>query len=47
MREQIQRRKHLQTVLWCGDVRKRENLDDPSAEVKIILKWIFKNWDGA
>jgi hypothetical protein len=32
--------------LW-GNVRERDHLEDPNAVGRIILKWIFKKWDGA
>ena len=31
---------------WWGDVRKRDHLEDVGVDKRIILKWIFKEWDG-
>jgi hypothetical protein len=28
---------------WWGDLRERDLLEDPG---RIILKWIFKKWEG-
>jgi len=28
-----------------GNLRERDHLGDPGADVRIILKWIFKKWD--
>ena len=30
-----------------GDLRERDHLEDLSIDRRIILKWIFKKWDGA
>jgi hypothetical protein len=29
-----------------GDLRERDHLEDLSIGGRIILKWIFKKWDG-
>jgi hypothetical protein len=29
-----------------GHLRKRDHFEYPGADRRIILKWIFKNWDG-
>jgi hypothetical protein len=34
------------TGFWCGDLREGDHLGDPGVDGRIILKWIFKNWEG-
>jgi hypothetical protein len=31
---------------WWGDLREGVHLEDPGIDVRIILKWIFKERDG-
>jgi hypothetical protein len=31
--------------LW-GNLREREHLKDPDVDGRIILRWIFRKWDG-
>jgi hypothetical protein len=35
------------TGFWWGDLREGDHLRDPSVDGRIILKWIFKKWDGS
>jgi hypothetical protein len=34
-------------VLWWGKLRGRDHLEDPGVDEKIILRCIFRKWDGA
>jgi hypothetical protein len=34
------------TVFWWGDLSEGDQLKDPGVDGRIILKWIFKKWDG-
>jgi hypothetical protein len=39
-REDVYRR------FWWGNLRKRDHLEDPGVDGRIILRWIFRMWDG-
>jgi hypothetical protein len=30
---------------WWGNLRERDHFEDPGIDGKIILRWIFRNWD--
>jgi hypothetical protein len=32
------------TGFWCGNLREREHLEDPGADGRIILRWIYRKW---
>jgi len=32
------------TGFWWGNLKKRDQLEDPSVEGRIIFKWIFRKW---
>jgi hypothetical protein len=36
----------VHTVLWWGKLRETDHLGDLDLNGKIILKWIFKKWNG-
>jgi hypothetical protein len=36
----------VHTVFWWGVLMKRDHLEDLGIVGSIILKWIFKKWDG-
>jgi hypothetical protein len=33
------------TGFWWGNVRERDNFGDPDVDWRIILRWIFMNWE--
>jgi hypothetical protein len=33
------------TGLWCGNLREGGHLEDPGIDGRVILRWIFRNWD--
>jgi hypothetical protein len=36
----------VHTGFWSGDLREGDHLVDTGVHRRIILKWIFKHWDG-
>ena len=31
---------------WCGNLRERDHWGDPDVVGRIILRWIFRKWEG-
>jgi hypothetical protein len=31
---------------WWGNLRERDHMEDPGVDGRIILRWIFRKWDG-
>jgi hypothetical protein len=40
-------RGEVHTGFWCEDLREGDHLGDPGVDGSVILKWIFKKWNGA
>jgi len=34
------------TGFWWGNLRERDNWGDPDVDGRIILRWIFRKWEG-
>ena len=34
------------TGFWWGNPRERDHLGDPDVDGRIILRWIFRKWEG-
>ena len=37
----------VNTGLWCGNLRERDNLEGLGVDGRVMLKWISKKWDGS
>jgi hypothetical protein len=44
--EHVWGKREVHTGFWEGDLREDDHLGDPSVDGRMILKWIFKKWDG-
>jgi hypothetical protein len=38
-------RRRASTGFWWGNLRERNNTEDPGVDWRITLTWIFKKWD--
>ena len=34
------------TEFWWGNLRERDHWGDPDADGRIVLRWIFRKWEG-
>jgi hypothetical protein len=34
------------TGFWWGNLRERDHFEDLGVDGRIILRWIFRKWDG-
>jgi hypothetical protein len=39
-------RGEVHTSFWWGNLRERDLLEEPVVGGRIILRWIFRKWDG-
>ena len=39
-------RGEVHTGFWRGNLRERDHLEDPNLDGRIILRCIFRKWDG-
>jgi len=35
----------MYTVFWWGNLRERDHLGNPGVDGRVILQWIFRQWD--
>ena len=38
--------REVYTGLWWGGLREGDHLGDPDMDGRLILRWIFRKWDG-
>ena len=37
----------MHTGLWWGNLKEKNHLEDLGVDGRIILRWIFRKWNGA
>ena len=37
----------MRAWFWWGNLKEIYHLEDPGIDGRIILRWIFKKWDGS
>jgi hypothetical protein len=40
-------RGEVHSGFWWGNLRENDHLEDPGVDRRIILRWIFRKWDGS
>jgi hypothetical protein len=41
----VWRRVEVSTGFWWGNVRERDQMEDPDVDERIIFRWICRKWD--
>jgi hypothetical protein len=36
----------MHTVFWCGILRETGYFEESGVDWRIILRWVFRKWDG-
>jgi hypothetical protein len=36
----------MYTGFWWGNLRERDHMENPGVNGRIILRWLFRKWDG-
>jgi len=39
-------REEMHAGFWWGNLRERDHLEDPGIDGRIMLRWVFRKWDG-